>query len=256
MRAVANVLFALSLTFASATPALADEGADEALEEGLEAAAGHESEPHSWQDVVFRVEFIAQVINFLILLWVLGRLLGGPLAAHLKSRRESLAASIDEAQRLRQSAERAFQEQAARMEQLDRELAKLREDMLRAGQAERDRMIRDAEAKAARLRRETEFFIEQQTKELRHQLLQEASARALEDARALLRTQSTEADQKRLAEGYLGQLREVLGKRRLSRAAGGPSSKEGSTGLKSSPALRGRSERSGAQSKGIMEGSR
>ena len=86
----------------------------------------------------------------------------------------------------------------------------IRHDMAKAGEAERDRIVEQAEEKAARMRKDTSFLIEQQIKQLRKDLMQQASNAAVIAARDLLQDRTSDADQDRLAEAYLDRLDEVL----------------------------------------------
>ncbi len=78
--------------------------------------------------------------------------------------------------------------------------------MISAGEKERDRILAEAEHKAARMRRESEFLIEQQAKQLRADLLREATESAVTAAEQLLIKSTTNFDQQRLAQEYLSSL--------------------------------------------------
>ena len=85
--------------------------------------------------------------------------------------------------------------------------------MVKAGEAERDRIVAQAEEKAARLRKDANFLIDQQIKQLRKDLTQQAANAAVVAAQELLQERTTETDQDRLAEAYLTRLDEVLEER-------------------------------------------
>ena len=70
-------------------------------------------------------------------------------------------------------------------------------------------MVQQAEEKAARVRRDTTFLIEQQIKQLRHELTEQAAKAAVDAAHGLLAQQTTDADQRDLADAYLKRLDEV-----------------------------------------------
>ena len=70
-----------------------------------------------------------------------------------------------------------------------------------------------AEEKAARLRKDANFLIDQQIKQLRKDLTQQAANAAVVAAQELLQERTTETDQDRLAEAYLTRLDEVLEER-------------------------------------------
>jgi F-type H+-transporting ATPase subunit b len=104
-------------------------------------------------------------------------------------------------------------ETATRLERLDQEMVQIRGDMIKAGEAERDRIVSQAEEKAARMRKDTAFLIEQQIKQLRKELTQQAATAAVVAAQDLLQQRTTDSDQDQLAEAYLARLDEVIEER-------------------------------------------
>ena len=75
------------------------------------------------------------------------------------------------------------------------------------------RIVAQAEEKAARVRKDTSFLIDQQIKQLRKDLTQQAANAAVSAAQELLQERTTEADQDQLAEAYLNRLDEVIEER-------------------------------------------
>lgn len=214
MRALRVMLFALLL----AAPSLA-----------LAESAHHESEAHevvehvegrdghgelSFSTLIKSREFQGTLVNFLVLValiaWAI-RKKGNPALA---ARRAEVEKELAEAQRLRAEAEKRHMETAMRLEKLDQEMLQIRGEMIKAGEAERDRIVEQAEEKAARIRKDTNFLIDQQIKQLRKDLMQQAANAAVVAAQELLQERTTEADQDQLAEAYLARLDEVLEERR------------------------------------------
>lgn len=214
MRALRVMLFALLL----AAPSLA-----------LAESAHHESEAHevvehvegrdghgelSFSTLIKSREFQGTLVNFLVLValiaWAI-RKKGNPALA---ARRAEVEKELAEAQRLRTEAEKRHMETAMRLEKLDQEMLQIRGEMIKAGEAERDRIVEQAEEKAARIRKDTNFLIDQQIKQLRKDLMQQAANAAVVAAHELLQERTTEADQDQLAEAYLARLDEVLEERR------------------------------------------
>jgi F-type H+-transporting ATPase subunit b len=158
-------------------------------------------------------EFQGTLINFIVLVgllvWVI-RKKGNPALA---ARRAEVEKELEEARRLRAEAEKRHLETANRLEKLDQEMFQIRGEMIKAGEAERDRIVEQAEEKAARLRKDTSFLIEQQIKQLRKELMQEAANAAIVAAQELLQERTTDADQDQLAEAYLNRLDQVLEER-------------------------------------------
>jgi F-type H+-transporting ATPase subunit b len=79
----------------------------------------------------------AQVVNFLIIAWILNRFLIRPLMANMKARREKIAQGLEDADKARAALENA---------------AKEREKMLQEASAEAFRLLQNARDEAERLR--------------------------------------------------------------------------------------------------------
>ncbi|MFW5876696.1 MAG: hypothetical protein ACOCXM_08160 [Myxococcota bacterium] len=184
----------------SASPAFAaQEGAEH---EQAADADGHDVSPAEVFSLT-NYEFWGPIVNFLAVLLII-TVFGGPrIRAFLVARRKEIAEGLEEAQRLKTEAEAKYEEYASRLDQLDQEMARIRQEMVKAGEAERDRIVSEAEAKAARMRRETQFVIEQQMKQLREDLTKEAVHAAIQAAETVLKEKVTADDQQRLAKQYL-----------------------------------------------------
>ena len=160
-------------------------------------------------EVASSVEFWGSVVNFTLLMVILVLMGRKPLGTFLVSRRRAIEEGLAEATRLHETAKKKYDEYQNRLEKLDREIAAIRKEMVAAGEAERDRIVAEAEAKAARMRREAEFLIEQQVKQLRVDLTREAVDAAVNAAESVLRETMSNDDQQRLAQQYLERLNEL-----------------------------------------------
>jgi F-type H+-transporting ATPase subunit b len=156
--------------------------------------------------------YIAMLINFGILIagyYYLGK---KPIAAALKTRRNTIAREIEEATKMRKEAEKRAKIYQAKLERLEAEMETTRETLLRAGEAERERLVQEAEAKAERMRKDAEFLVEQELKQLRVDLQRDTVEAAISAAEELLKKRVTPADQERLAEDYLADLARSSGR--------------------------------------------
>lgn len=180
------------LAFALCQPviALAEEAAEHGAEHG-----GH----GGWDSQAL----IASFVNFAVLIGLFVYLFRDKVRSSLKDRRDSVERALQEAARMKAEAEVKRKEYTERLAKLDQELAEIKSEMIAAGQAERDRIIADAEHKAARMRKEAEFIIEQQVKQLRTDIAREAANAAIASAEQLLLRATTTYDQQRLAQEYL-----------------------------------------------------
>ena len=80
---------------------------------------------------------VAQVVNFLIIAWILNRFLIRPLLANMKARREKIAQGLEDAEKARAALESAAQE---------------RDKILQDASAEAFRLLQNARDEAERLR--------------------------------------------------------------------------------------------------------
>jgi F-type H+-transporting ATPase subunit b len=172
----------------------------EAAEAHGEHAAAHDA--HG----VNVIELVASFVNFAVLLGLLVYLGRKPTQAYLASRRAAVVDGLAEAQRMKAAAEAKYNEYQTRLANLDAELAQIKSEIIASGEAERERIIAEAERKSARIRRETEFLIEQQVKQLRVDLTRESVEAAMTAAEKLLRERTTDDDQQRLARAYTSKL--------------------------------------------------
>jgi F-type H+-transporting ATPase subunit b len=168
---------------------------------------GDEPPPINWFEFGKETPpFIATIVNFGILVagyYLLGR---RPIAVALQNRRDSISKEIEEAQRMKREAEARAKIYQAKLEKLEDEVRIAREALVRAGEAERDRIVAEAEAKAERMRKEAQFLVEQEVKQIHQDLLRDTLEAAIASAEELLKTRVTPADQERLAEDYLADL--------------------------------------------------
>lgn len=182
-------------------------GEEGAHAEGEHAEAGEHHEPH-WD----YFQFAGQLTNFAIWLTLLYILLNRMLPKFLADRRAGVVDGLEEAKRMKAEAEAKFEEYSKRIDTMDAELDRVREDMRKAGQAERDRLVADAAEKSARMHAEARFLVDQQVKQLKEELTREAIEAAIVAAEAILRQGTTPADQQRLADEYLARLKTTTAK--------------------------------------------
>ena len=202
-------LFALFAAALLAAPVAAYADEDEAEHEAEDEAEGHHSGHITFHDIISgeeSVQFWGSVVNFALLVYVIRRMAKKPLQGFLKQRADSIQQGISEAAELKRSAEAVFQEYTERMKTLDRELAKLRQDVSQAAERDRARIVAEAEESVARLKAETAELVNRQAEQLEAQIRREVVAAAIEAADRAVRETATPEDQKRLAEAFVREL--------------------------------------------------
>lgn len=189
----------LALFVAAAAPVALAQDAHEGV------AAEHEGAAHQ-EGHVNVLQLVAGFVNFAILLGILVYLARKPTQAFLVSRRAAVVEGLAEAEKMKIAAEAKYDEYQKRLANLDAELAQIKEEIIASGETDRQAIVAEAERKASRLRRETEFLIEQQLKQLRVDLTKETVEAAMLAAEKVLRERATGDDQQRLAKAYLAKL--------------------------------------------------
>jgi F0F1-type ATP synthase membrane subunit b/b' len=179
----------------------------EVRHEQAEEAESEQPAPINWVEFgTATPPYIAMVINFGIVAaayYLLGK---KPVAAALQNRRDTIAKDIDEAHKMLGEAQARAQTYQAKLERLGEEVLTARTALVHAGQAERDRIVSEAEAKAERMRKDADFQVEQELKQIHQDLWRETVEAAVVAAEELLKKRVTPADQERMAEDYLAEL--------------------------------------------------
>lgn len=147
--------------------------------------------------------FLASVLNFGLLAFILVRFGKKPIAAALAKRKQSIMQDIDNAARLKEEAERRLEDYEDKLTRLEETLAELKAEYAAQAEVEKAHLIAEAEQRRDRMRRDAEFRVEQELKAARAMLLQEAVESAVAAAEELLRQRVGKEDQDRVAEEYL-----------------------------------------------------
>ena len=211
------LIFALALVALPAT-ALAEGGGDEASEteagEPSEAAAGGEGGGHinwlSWDDP-HAPPLALMFVNFALLLVVLYFILRKPIGGGAKERRARLEKEIEEAKALKDAAEQALSEARTKIESLDAEMAKLRQEIVDGGKSEAARITSEAEARAERMQADTTALVEQEVARMSRSIREEVVSGIVDRAEALVREKIRGDDQTRLAQEYLREMSDTAG---------------------------------------------
>lgn len=153
--------------------------------------------------------FAANLINFAVLVFLVGRFGRKPLAEALAKRKAGIMTEIDTATRLREQAEARLGEYEQRLETIDDKLEVARAEYRAVAEQEKARIVDEARERQARMRRDAEFRIEQELKAARIALLNEAATGAVRAAEELLKSRLSASDHEQLANDYLASIARV-----------------------------------------------
>lgn len=180
------------------------------------ANASPEAEGHGgieWISPVFggtgKLGLIWIIINFLVLVWILNRLLFQPLIKRTRDKHDTVKSEIDRATTAREEAQAVLAEYREKLDKLDDEIGELMASAKERAEADRKRIIADAERQAEQIKASATAAAEREAAARRRQLEAEIVDRAVERAEALLRQKITPADQRGMVDRYVDQIGSV-----------------------------------------------
>jgi F-type H+-transporting ATPase subunit b len=141
---------------------------------------------------------IVQVVNFLILLFILQRLLYKPFLAKMEERTATIKRALEEAQAARAEAARQKEENDARLRAAYAEAAAVREQALKEAAEESRKHIAAAQAQARKLVEDTKAQLDAEVRRARDELRREVSDLAVAVAEKLVRKTLREDDHRRI----------------------------------------------------------
>lgn len=173
-------------------------------------AEGHEEGPviSNWWDWGKRnpPPFGFALVNFLAFATLLYLAAGKSFREFLQSRHHEVSRELDEAAAVRRKAEEQLTRYEDKIRGLETAVADMLSTVRREAEAEQDRIIAAAAEQAARLKRDAEAQIQNEILRARADLQRTVVLAALQAAEALLKTNTQEADQKRLVEDYVSRV--------------------------------------------------
>ena len=150
---------------------------------------------------------IIQGVNFLILLFLLQKILYKPLLAKMSERTEAIKTSLEEAQRARAEAARQEEENAERLRAAHAEAASIRAAALKEAAEEQRKLVDAARAEAARLVESARAQTDADIRRAREELRREVADLAIGVAEKLIRKSLDDADHRRIVAEAVSQLR-------------------------------------------------
>jgi len=153
------------------------------------------------------LETVAKLLNFAVLVAILVHFLRRPIANYLVDRSQQIRHALVEAKATREQASADLAMIESRLSALPGELEALKARGAEEVKAEQARIQAAAAAERDRLLTQTRREIDQQYRLARRALVQEAAEQAAAIARARIERDITPADQTRLIDRYLTQVR-------------------------------------------------
>ena len=203
------LIFAPSLSAAASAghqehpPATASQAAQP---EGEHAAAEGEHHDESIGGMILGMGW--QVANFIIFVGILYYFLNQPVRDYLASRHTAIRKDLDEAAALRASANEQLAKIDAKLQALPGELTALRARGAEEIKAEDQRIAQQAAADRDRMLEQTRREIDLQVRLAKKDILEHAANLSVQLATERIKKDVTPADQERLIDRYLTQVKE------------------------------------------------
>jgi F-type H+-transporting ATPase subunit b len=150
-----------------------------------------------------------EILNFLILAFLLFKFLKDPVKNFFKERAQMFQKQIEEAEGASVEAEREFKELENRFELLDEEIQQLRQVITEQGERERDKIISDAKQTAEYMLEKAKIEADRVMREAIMKLRREVTNEAVRLAEESIKKEIGKKDQERLVDEYLQNLKQV-----------------------------------------------
>jgi F-type H+-transporting ATPase subunit b len=150
--------------------------------------------------------FFIQVANFLVLLFLLTKLLYKPLLAKMDERTQAIQKSLDEAQAARAEARKERDEFAAKIQAAHAEAQGIRATALKDAADEQRRLVDAARAEAARLVASARQEMDQDVRRARQELRQEVVDLAIAVSERLIKKSLNDADHRRVVDDAIARM--------------------------------------------------
>ena len=160
-----------------------------------------------WRHKETPVPFGALALNAGILYWLLFKFGKKPISEALKNRKLGIMKGMEDAAKLKAEAEASLAKYQAKLDNIEQEIARIKQDMKEAGEAESARILSEAKERRARMERDARTLIEQELKAARESLMRDTVRAAVKSAEQTLTAKVGDADQQRLADEYLAQIK-------------------------------------------------
>jgi len=150
----------------------------------------------------FKILF-AQIINFLLLFFLLKKLLYKPIIGFLDQRKKKIEESLENAKRIEERLTKIEEEQKKILKKAEEAAAKIVQEKREAGEKERERLIEEARQKAREEMEKGTALMKMEMEKAREEFKNEARAVAVSIAERLLKEELNDKKKHQLIEKIL-----------------------------------------------------
>ena len=148
--------------------------------------------------------------NFLIFAFIIVRYALPPVRNFLRSRRDEVVATLQEAVAKKHQVEAIVQDYKNRLARLEQEVQSIQASLRTEGEREKTKLLGETQLLAAKMKEDARFLADQEVKMARQKIREEIATQAESTARELVQRQLSSRDQDRLVEDFvraIGQVR-------------------------------------------------
>jgi F-type H+-transporting ATPase subunit b len=152
------------------------------------------------------IDFAWRIGNFIILLYILYKLMWKKMKSFFAGRREGIKASLEEAEVVKADAEKKFMEYDEKIKKAEEEIQNISAMIKAQGEEEKKRIIADAERASVKMKEDAKARMEQELKKAKNELRLEASDLAVQMAEDILKRKVTKEDHEGMVREYLDRM--------------------------------------------------
>lgn len=165
-----------------------------------------DGEAYQKGDTAMSPPMLLMLMNFAIVLIIIGWKIRPPVSKYVKGRHESIKEQLDKATELRNEAQEKLDLYSSKLAEAEAEVDKIISDIRAAAESEKKRIMADAEAQAASMKKDAETRIAAEIARAREQLEHEIIAAATAAAETMLREQATPKDHTALIDTFISDM--------------------------------------------------
>lgn len=145
--------------------------------------------------------------NFVLLVILLYVAWKKGIKGGLEQRSDDIKNALEEARRVKESAEAKEREYKSKLSELEASLGDVEKRLKHDGEVEKEKIVRDAEALSEKIKEQAKLVVGQEVNKAKIEIQKEVATLAVEMAEELLKKEISDDDQKRLAKDYLERVR-------------------------------------------------
>lgn len=172
----------------------------------LTASAVHASGGGGEEGHGVMIDYAWRMLNFAVLAFILYKLTWRKIKEFFSGRRDGIQASLEEAVKAKEEAEKKYKEYAERLEKATGEIEGISEMIRAQGAAEKEKLIESAKKTAEKMKEDSQARIDQEVKKAGSQLRLEASQLAVQMAEDMLSKTIKKEDHEKMVKDSLDRM--------------------------------------------------